>query len=1042
MSTTPNRKKAHFAPTAKKGAKLFLGCFDSVREHKQYWNKWIAADGWIDIINDRYDIPANLKFVAADLNRAIGRHPKFGSIDTIGDTNVLGLYKATNFEHEGKRKSSRLTAYYVTTPNTLPQKPGGNTKWYKDMVSTVPKPTNTRQNPTVKRSIPVELVPAKTKTTNESLAPIRKRRRQNDDDMQPTKNVNQFHPEQPAAEPAAEPASVEVLVVNDPPNSTADAILTQSWWDTGDAIRYFGAIDGEVSPMEAVVERIARLQRGYTTATGWKLVIDDFDQQELCSRHEAFSFQLKCRYVSLALRYAVEDMPSKTWLGCCSEAIDSIYRMDGVAHVKNKETVSRWHLAFRRNNEAFPNPHVIGMKTSLPPLLDRNPEVKQSIMEYAKQNLNDLSAELIYSYLHEVALPALLNDRRAELVNPTLTMEQLLEENQLTKLSMTTVFRWMGRLGFKYETRRKTYYVDGHEKPETKKYRKTMVSQYLKSELCMHRWIQLPVIELKALEVELEIKLDTGHEYLDPETNLEMVELHVDAHPSFHEKMNATIKCGGNISVRMPPNNKPLICFGQDECIFKQYLFTGKAWTMPDGQKPIIPKDEGLGVMVSGIVSREFGFGLKVSHEDLQKVNKYRANKSYSDVLAAMEKRGTATKQPLETSPFIVEFEYGANAEGYWTYDHMVLQFEDFVDVFMALYPENEYMFLFDHSCGHDRKRPDGLCVNSMRKGFGGKQSVMRESKIESTEYLGQFGGLLSVGASQTMNFVPSDAGPYWMTEAEKHSNRKDRQSGKKIKRFRNKGDLLKELQSRGVSAKGRKDELQILCKQKNIPIEEELDEVVEGWEGKPKGMLQILWERGFVDPLKKKEDYTLQGKKDAFGKVNPETSLKHLMSLLTDFIEEETLLQYHGRLLKVKVVRTPKCHPEIAGEGIEYDWGCGKGFYRRLPLSAKKTKIKFRESVKKSLDMNKVLTIQRRRLFSKRAREYMVAYSILDNNNSEEEVDKNNSNDNGKQEETKPQMTAYLIEKIVKQYKSHRSAADFDAGFINGIVDRMRVQR
>jgi hypothetical protein len=86
----------------------------------------------------------------------------------------------------------------------------------------------------------------------------------------------------------------------------------------------------------------------------------------------------------------------------------------------------------------------------------------------------------------------------------------------------------------------------------------------------------------------------------------------------------------------------------------------------------------------------------------------------------------------------------------------MVLQFEDCVDVRMVLYPKNEYMFLFDHSCGHDRKRPDGLCVHSMRKGFGGKQSVMRES----AEYLGQFGRLLSVGASQTMNFVPSDAGP------------------------------------------------------------------------------------------------------------------------------------------------------------------------------------------------------------------------------------------------------------------------------------------
>jgi hypothetical protein len=87
-------------------------------------------------------------------------------------------------------KSSRLTAYYVTTPNTLPQKPGGNTRWYKDMVSMVPKPTNTRQNPTDKPSVRIQLVPPKTKTTNESPTPIRKRRRQNDDDIQPTKNVN------------------------------------------------------------------------------------------------------------------------------------------------------------------------------------------------------------------------------------------------------------------------------------------------------------------------------------------------------------------------------------------------------------------------------------------------------------------------------------------------------------------------------------------------------------------------------------------------------------------------------------------------------------------------------------------------------------------------------------------------------------------------------------------------------------------------------------------------------------------------------------
>jgi hypothetical protein len=188
----------------------------------------------------------------------------------------------------------------------------------------------------------------------------------------------------------------------------------------------------------------------------------------------------------------------------------------------------------------------------------------------------------------------------------------------------------------------------------------------------MHQWIQLPLGELKAIEVELEIKINTGHQYLDPERNLEMVGVPLDSHPSFHDKMDATTEFGGNLSVQMPPNNIPLFCFGQDEFIFKQYLFTGKAWTLPDGQKPITPKDEGLGVMVSRIISRKFGFGLKLFHEDLQKVNHYRENKEYIDVLAATNKRGTVKKQPLQSSPFVVEFENGAE---------IVLQFEDCVDV-------------------------------------------------------------------------------------------------------------------------------------------------------------------------------------------------------------------------------------------------------------------------------------------------------------------------------------------------------------------------
>jgi hypothetical protein len=52
------------------------------------------------------------------------------------------------------------------------------------------------------------------------------------------------------------------------------------------------------------------------------------------------------------------------------------------------------------------------------------------------------------------------------------------------------------------------------------------------------------------------------------------------------------------------------------------------------------------------------------------------------------------------------------------------------------------------------------------------------------------------------------------------------------------------------------------------------------------------------------------------------------MMSSLMDFIEEETLLQYHGKTLGIIVDRTPECHPEVAGEGIGYSWGCSKGKY------------------------------------------------------------------------------------------------------------------
>lgn len=51
------------------------------------------------------------------------------------------------------------------------------------------------------------------------------------------------------------------------------------------------------------------------------------------------------------------------------------------------------------------------------------------------------------------------------------------------------------------------------------------------------------------------------------------------------------------------------------------------------------------------------------------------------------------------------------------------------------------------------------------------------------------------------------------------------------------------------IKVKGNLKEIQALATQLQIPIEFERNKTEEGWRSKPKGMLQILWERGFIDP-------------------------------------------------------------------------------------------------------------------------------------------------------------------------------------------------
>jgi hypothetical protein len=135
--------------------------------------------------------------------------------------------------------------------------------------------------------------------------------------------------------------------------------------------------------------------------------------------------------------------------------------------------------------------------------------------------------------------------------------------------------------------------------------------------------------------------------------------------------------------------------------------------------------------MISALQSRKFGFDLKISEEQLKEVNKYRESKHYIDEEAAKSKQGSASKVALTRSPFVVEFNYGAQEKGYWNYGHVVLQLENGVDCIKVLLPEYDYLLLFDHSHGHNRQRKDGLNVESMLKSYNGKQAILCDTLIK-----------------------------------------------------------------------------------------------------------------------------------------------------------------------------------------------------------------------------------------------------------------------------------------------------------------------
>ena len=149
---------------------------------------------------------------------------------------------------------------------------------------------------------------------------------------------------------------------------------------------------------------------------------------------------MKAFYISIVLKIALYEMPSITFVECCNEEVKQCLNL-GLTYWKNRKSICNWYKIYCDDNNTFNNPAKYANQNKLPAFLENNSEVATRINQFCKQNLNNLNGESFYLYLYETILPSLLIVRCKETMNNNMTIQDVLAENELVKLTVPIIYR-------------------------------------------------------------------------------------------------------------------------------------------------------------------------------------------------------------------------------------------------------------------------------------------------------------------------------------------------------------------------------------------------------------------------------------------------------------------------------------------------------------------------------------------------------------------------------------------------------------------------
>ena len=265
------------------------------------------------------------------------------------------------------------------------------------------------------------------------------------------------------------------LTTSTPSELLTDIPLNSKWYSP-EAQKYFlpktfcresKNCNDEVSDQkQKIIEHLRKqmvlFRDAWLIQDAWRKLIDDEDNDNVYTNKDIFNVRRKAKYLFRSLDEIVRNYETSTVTQSVSEAIKKIDEIESSCEIDDYEnnvsckTIMKWYRTFN-NRGNFPNVIKIKSNSRLPPLIDANPDLKEAVVNFCNENLSTLSAELLHNYITETCIPALLKTRRNETNNPTMTIDELLRENQLKSLHPRTVNNWMAQLGFTYQPRKKTY---------------------------------------------------------------------------------------------------------------------------------------------------------------------------------------------------------------------------------------------------------------------------------------------------------------------------------------------------------------------------------------------------------------------------------------------------------------------------------------------------------------------------------------------------------------------------------------------------------